>query len=251
MSDCTRTEERLIEALEKTSGAAELAALDAHLAECSACRETAQAFRAIRLAYLDVPEADVDASIADAVLARAAEASTAPPLSRRATFLLAAAAAVLLATWVTRIVAAPVDAPAEDPVAERILEGDRARDAAELDRAIHHYERAARLEGDRSRAAQILHRLGEAYLAAEEYARAEEHLGVVLDRHPDYAERRTVLLLRGEALEGLGEVGRALQAYRLFAHEYPADPEIMRRVDVLERSVHEGVEMLEALGYTE
>ena len=266
MSDCNRTEELLVDALDSALTPAEREAFDGHVAGCRACRERVDSYRAILAGYRAVPDVEVDPAITERILAEAATSGGSAPGDsvpsvvssgaprnrlRLLTLVSAAAAAVLLSVWIAHRGGGGVVNVAPDPAAELVREGDGYRESGDLERARAAYRRARGLAGNEANAARVLHRLGEVSLALKQYRRASEQLGDLAERYPDYAERRQVLLLRAEALAGLGEVGQAIQAYRLLAQEFPGDrAEVERRVLGLERADSEALrEQLRGLGY--
>jgi anti-sigma factor RsiW len=259
MNSCKQTELVVVDYLDEALPPAERAAFEAHVASCDACRETLESYRAIEAAYRALPDADVGERLAGGLLHTAREATVsarAAPRRRSRTrtallglALLAASVLALVGLW-RAFVAAPGDEPGRQFDA-LVVEGDARREAGDLAAARTAYEDALRLAGEEARAAEVLHRLAEVLVAADETERALEVLGEIDQRHPEYPERSALLLLEGEVLEALGESGRALQLYRRVAFEYPAQRDAARtRARELERMLdpHAG-HASEGLGY--
>src|ERR1700752_5208967 len=95
MSDCARTEELLVDYLEGVLLPREQATLEAHAASCRACGAVLRESRSIVSAYRAVPAADVGAEFAGKLLA-AARLQPIAKRSRRSTWALVAAAAIVL-----------------------------------------------------------------------------------------------------------------------------------------------------------
>lgn len=249
MSDCARTEERLVDYLEGVLPPHEHEALDAHATGCRACSAVLRESRSILEAYRSVPDADVGAEIAGKLLA-AARLQPVGKHSRRSTWVLVAAAAVVLVSAVVGVLWFDRAGPA-DPIASLLREAEAHIAAGEAEAALTAYEQALDLAGEDEREAEILCRLGALHVAAGDFARALARLGLVISTHPDYAGLETVLLLRGRALEGLGEREQALALYRVVAAEFPgARDEALRKISALERQEPDpSYEELQTLGY--
>lgn len=258
MIDCTRAEELLVDELEAPLPAEQRALLDAHLAGCEACRGTAGDFRRIRAAYRALPDAEAPSLSAQDVLARAGlgQPNRPPRLSRAVPLALAAAALLLVALWIWRgLVPDGARAPrgADPRVALLIEQGDAERAAGDRERAIRTWRDALSLPASDRQAATLHHRIGEARLALGAFDEALAELELVARRYPDYEGRERALFSRGAALEGLGEIGRALQAYEQLAAEFPeSQAEVRERVERLGRPdaiPSEQIQALQSLGY--
>ena len=247
MSECSRLEERIVDFLEGDLSPEDCERFAVHVDRCTTCRDTVRSYRAIREAYRAVPAADVAPEIAARVVdaARPGRTTLRPP-SRRRVLTGAFVAAVLVPLVVLWI------GERSDPVAALLALGDSERAANELQRAESTYARALALAGDDVRAAEILHRLAGVLVARGDFASALLRLAPLIERYPRYERRSDALLLRGEALVGLGEVGAAIQTYSLAALEFPGEEaQFTRRIRELEerRRKSDALEALQSLGY--
>jgi tetratricopeptide (TPR) repeat protein len=90
--------------------------------------------------------------------------------------------------------------------------------------------------------------LAELSFAVGEYERTVREANRLLAAHPEWPERKEVLLLAGRAHEALGELQLAMGVYRRVGEEYPDEAEVMAaRIRTLEEQ--QGEQVLQALGY--
>lgn len=250
MSDCTRIEEQLVDYLDGTLSRAEHAAIEGHAAHCAACGIALRESRSILASYRSIPDEDVGAEVADRLRAAARPRAAARRVPRRAWVLVAGAAAVLLAALASVLWFQRGDSSERLVSLMRTAEAHVA--AGRSDAALATYEQALALAGEGEHAAEILHHLGALHVANGDFREALARLGRVLSQHPDYAGLESVLLLRGQALEGLGRREEALELYRLVAAEFPGSRDLtLRKIGDLE---HAGQldpldDALRALGY--
>lgn len=246
MSECTRTEERLVDYLDGALSPREHEALESHTASCRACSAVLRESRSILEAYRSVPDDDVSAEVARKLLAAARLPAIARRPRRRALALVAAAAAVLVTVavlWFGR-------GTSSDPIADALRDAGSHLASGELGTAITSYEKALALARGDVREAEILQRLAELHLERSEFASALARLERLVSARPDHANLEAVLLLRGRALEGLGDREQALELYRVVADEFPSSrDEALRKISALEGPVIERAEELQALGY--
>lgn len=251
MSDCTRTEEQLVDFLDGTLSRAEHAAIESHAAHCAACGTTLRESRSILTAYRSIPDEDAGVAVASRVRAAALPHGTSQRARRPPWILAACAAAVLLAAlasvfWFER-------GASPERLQLLVREAEAQADAGRSEGALATYERALLLAGEDSNAPEILRRIAELHVAHGDFVQALDRLGQVVSKHPDYAGLESVLLLRGQALEGLGRREEALELYRLVASEFPVNrSEALRKIAELEYAgqIDPGdLESLEALGY--
>jgi len=243
MSDCTRLEQQSVDYLEGDLDPEARAELELHLAGCTACQDTLRSYRAIRGAYRTGPEEDASPAVAQAILAAARPGRR---LSRP--LLLVAAALALLVALPVAFFAVRGD---DYAITVLIRRGDAQRDAGELEGAESTYREALALAGKGERGAEISHRLAALHVAEREFERALGQLDSLIEAHPEYEGRQALLLLRGEALAGLGRPAQAIEAYQRVAAEFPgARDETARRVRELVNGLSaEESESLQALGY--
>jgi len=224
----------------------------------------ARDFRAIRAAYRGLPEADVPEAVAERVraAARGELAGQRDPARRivgrraprrRAVLALAAAVVAALGLWFLLEDGGIAERTPDERIADQVRLGEAHRERGEPARAAAAFEEALRLAGDGPRAAELLLRLAELHLEGEQPARALERLDRLAAAHPEHGEGSDALLLRGEALEALGELEPALEAYRRVARDFPASgAEAERRVRDLEAlRAAQFPDELRALGYVE
>jgi len=246
MTDCTRTEEGLVDYLDGTLPQRERAALEAHAARCRACGAALAESRAILEAYRALPDEDVGPEIAERVLAAALPR---PVVSRRRRLVVLAAVAAVIVAVLASMFWSGRGAPA-DPIASLLREGAAQVAAGRTEAALASYEQALALAGSDERAAEILQRLAEVHVAERDFARALARLDLIASAHPNYADLEAVLLLRGRALEGLGERDEALACYRHIATAFPhARREAVSRLQALQELSPEDAKSLRALGY--
>jgi tetratricopeptide (TPR) repeat protein len=214
MSDCTRFEERVVEALE---GELDDHALAAHAEGCRTCQNTLRSYRLIQESYRGVPTTDVAPEVAQRILAAARErrpAVRSSPVRRRLLVAAAVLAAVLIPLFIW------LGNGERDPVADLVQQGDAQRAAGELERAEASYGRA---------------------LAAAD---------LLLAHHPAPDLRKRLLLVRAEVLELLGRREEALAAYRSLVREFPeVARDIAPTLQALGGLQPEVLRELEALGY--
>ena len=256
MTDCKHTETKVVDYLDAALSAVDRAKFEQHIASCGACGAMVRSYRAIQDVYRDIPDEDVSDSMSRSILTVARE-TQAPPASHallRFPVVLAAAIAVLF-VWIGSHLFSSrpaVETESRPALVEFTRQGEAHRTAGRLEQAIASYEHALTLAEDGVRRAELLHRAGALYLELERPELALERLEDLTRHHPNYDERSSGLLLLGEALEGIGEVGRALQAYRRVAQEFPdASVEAQRRMEHLEFVEETEFEALRALGYVE
>lgn len=252
MSDCTRTEEQLVDFLDGTLSRAEHAAIESHAAHCVACATTLRETRSILASYRSIPDEDAGDEVAERLRTAARTAPIERRARRRTRLLLACVAAALVTVVVSVLWIDREGEKGVDRVAPLMHEAEAQVAAGEIRAAFDTYEQALEIAGEDERAAEILHHLGALHVASEDYAQALFRLGQVVSGHPGYAGLESVLLLRGQALEGLGRREEALKLYRLVAAEFPASrSESLRKIGELEHAnkTPGDFETLRGLGY--